>query len=166
MTATDFGLDECIRNYDRENDRKKSLESKASYFLGIISILIALWANLFNYTIINHSISILLIILVSLIVLISFLIVSCGIYCIKIIRIQNYHFPISGNDPNQIKSLLTKPTTKLRGQLFESYVMAFSINNLVNNKKANFLNEASKLLFYSIIITIISILVLGWIIWF
>lgn len=38
----DFGLNELINHYDREDIRKQDLESKASYILGVVSLIITI----------------------------------------------------------------------------------------------------------------------------
>lgn len=160
MIQNDFSLEESIRNYERENNRKQSLESKASYLLGIISIFTGIW-GIFVKDIINISITTFpsnIIIYLSLLTII--LIVFCAVYCLNVLKIRKHAFPIEGNDPNILRSQLSKPENELKKELFDSYIASFSVNNLKNNEKARYLFEAYKLLLYGIISSIVTIIAL------
>jgi hypothetical protein len=158
--TNDLGLDECIRIYERENIRKQSLESKASYSLGVVAIFVGIWGNIIKDIINIHSISFLSLIIICLNILIVILIGSCAFYCLNVLKIRKYAFPIEDNKPNNLMKQLSKSENELKNELFDSYISSYFINNLKNNKKAQYLYESSKLLLYSIIFSVITLIIL------
>jgi len=158
--SNDLGLDECIRIYERENIRKQSLESKASYLLGIVAIFTGIWGNIIKDIINISSTNFISLIIICLNVLTIILIGSCAIYCLKVLKIRKYAFPIKNSDPNKLGSYLSKSENELKTDLFDSYIASFSTNNQKNNQKAKYLYDASKLLLCSIISSIILIVIL------
>jgi hypothetical protein len=156
MTLSSLGLEECVRNYDRENTRKDSLESKASYILVAISIFTGIWGTLITYITKDSNISTNFFIIICTVLTIIFIAV-CGLYAIRVLRIQDYKYPIEDSNPNNLKQYLSKPENDLRKELFSSYLVCFSENNIKNNKKAEYLQKSEIYLYCFVILSIISI---------
>lgn len=161
MVITPLSLEECIRNYDRENSRKESLESKASYFLVIVSILTAIWLGVISYVITKEILSSLsmLFLFFSLITLI-FIGLSC-FFAFEVLKVRKYNYPLDSSNPNVFISDLSVPENELLEDLFERYSVCFSINILKNNEKAKFLKKSQNYLFYTVILSIITLVIFG-----
>ena len=84
MEISKLSLEESIRNYDREIRRKESLESKASYFLGIISIFAGIWGNLIIFILDKYPISIFMVVFSLLSILTVIFILKSGFYALQV----------------------------------------------------------------------------------
>lgn len=157
MAVSNLGLEECIRNYERENKRKESIESKASYILGITSIFISIWGIFIKY-ILESEIEVKPF-LIALTGLTVYLIAFCGIYSFLVLRIRKYDFPFANFNPNELNIQLSAAEEKLKEELFDSYISSFSTNHLKNDEKEKYLKETSKLLIYSIITSMITLFI-------
>ena len=144
MRLSSLGLEECIRNYDRENSRKNSLESKASYILVAISIFTGIWGSLITYISSNPNISTNITIFSIFAILTMIFIGLSGFYAIRVLRVRDYKYPIEDSNPNVLKPYLSTPEENLRKDLFSSYLACFSENNIKNNKKAEHLQKSEK----------------------
>lgn len=157
MAISKLSLEESIRNYDRENSRKESFESKSSYFLGIMSLFAGIWGNLITIIASNHPISLLMSIFIGLSILTIFFILRGAFYAIQVLKIQDYSYPIGEIDPNKLKKDLTLSEEKLTEELFYSYLSCFTNNNVKNNQKAENLKETEYYLLFALITSGISI---------
>lgn len=158
MVISSLSLEECVRNYDRENSRKDSLESKASYILAAISIFTGIWGTLITYIASKPKINITIFSIFAALTVIF--IGVCGFYAIRVLKIRDYKYPIEDSNPKILKPYLSKPEDNLRKKLFSSYLVCFSENNIKNNNKAEYLQKSEKYLYYSIISSIISIFII------
>lgn len=160
MEISKLSLEESIRNYDREVSRKESLESKASYFLGIISIFAGIWGNLIIFILDKYPISIFMVVFSVLSILTVIFILKGGFYALQVLKIRDYQYPFDTNNPNILKKQLSKSENSVIKELFDSYLVCFSDNNIKNNKKAKNLQKTGNYLLYSIITSVISIFVI------
>lgn len=165
MSISQLGLEEIIRNYEREDKRKTSLESKASYFLVIISLIAGLWGNTIVYMILNYDFSSLIaIFFITSILSIIFLFIS-AYFSIDVISIRNYGYPILSSNPDDLRVKLSEPLKILTEELFNSYLVSFTENKIRNNKKAKNLRKSYEFLIINIIFILVSFPVIGVILW-
>jgi hypothetical protein len=140
-----IGLEEAIRHYDRENNRKSALESKASYLLGINAILMPIILGLILDLFIKKEIVIqnnyLYWIFYSLMLIIFIIILVVCFLCIKLLKVTDVYFPIDEvKDPKKLEKFFNK--TDLEKDLFSSYSLAISMNNKINNEKVKILSTS------------------------
>lgn len=159
----ELGLNEIKLQFEREDGRKQSLESKASYILGIISLMATIILTIvvdvvfkshFLFNFIYH------IIIIALICLILFFIFFSAFFCIKILRIQNIYYPYNSLKPNEFKCYFSKNDIDLKEHLFDSYLSSTFLNNLRNNKKAEYINKSFCFLIFGIVFLIVLILII------
>lgn len=158
-----LGFEEMLRIYDRELKRKNSLESKASYILGIISmqttIILSIFPNLIiksqslNKNQLVYQLSILFLIIFLIVISIIF------IYCLKVLKITNTAYPTGvPENINDLKSYLKKEN--LIKDLYTNYFGAISFNHQNIEKNVTRMNIIFKLISFSmVIILILAILV-------
>ena len=78
----------------------------------------------------------------------------------KFLKIRDYQYPFDTNNPNILKKQLSKSENTVIKELFDSYLVCFSDNNIKNDKKAKNLQKTGNYLLYSIITSVISIFVI------
>lgn len=164
--VSDLGLQECIRNYDRENDRRKSLESKASYILAITSLFVSVWSIFVNH-VLESTISIKLLI-IGLNIILFILIVLCALYSFNVLKLSKYRIPLVDPDSevpdsevidlDEIHRKLSLNSTELRENLYYSYLSSYSLNYDKNELNVNRLKIAYRLLLYIILMAITILL--------
>lgn len=96
------GLEELIRTYDRELNRKQALETKASILLGAIAISISL-LTVSSTNIEDFSKLFIISAIISIVIAIC--------YLFKVISVKKYRSPLDVEKPNKMKDIV-KNTTK------------------------------------------------------
>ncbi len=144
-------LEELRAHFDREITRKDSIESKASYILGItVVILPLLFSILLEMDSITHNKEIIMCILViTFIVVFIILILS-----LKILDLTNVSYPLPSLNPNELNNFFEKEN--MEEELKDKYLMALPIINKENDSKAKKL----VMCFKSIMVLSILIIVL------
>lgn len=127
MNEDDVKIEELRLLFDRENSRKQGLESKASYFLGCISIIITIICTF------SHSISInnLFYMYIGWGLIISF-ILSVG-FCISIFLPKKYYHPFRLNDFNELESSFNENKLNFKKNLYNQYLTAVFMNHNLND---------------------------------
>lgn len=163
-----LGLTEIRLQFDREENRKQALESKASYILGFISLMITVILTIIvdivlkSYSLINAPFNYIIIILTLLFLI--FLGISAG-FCINILTIKKIYYPYDSLKPNKFKDRFSKDEENLDINLYDSYLTATYSNNIRNNKKADFITYSIYFLTGGIVVLIILIISLLVSIW-
>lgn len=156
------GFKELIRTYDRELDRKESLESKASYILGIISMLTAIvFAFIPSYLKPENLIINPIVYLLSIILLIIFFLTILNTLqlCLKVINVTQTAYPtFVPENINELRKYLNKDDITLENELYYSYLASVKINNLSNEEKVNNMNKIFKSIPHTIIILVLIII--------
>lgn len=147
-----IALEELRCQFERELLRKDSLESKASYIVGITAIILPLLLN-FSLEIIKRDASsmktILILILIINLILIAFILYNS----IKILNITKVKYPIPSSDPNKLNEFYFK-NNDLEKDLRDFYFNSISSINLDNNIKGRKLSLCFKLIVISTVLSI------------
>jgi len=167
--TADLGIDELRLIYDREESRNNTFESKAAALFGFSSIILSILIFTLNSVLsspetipllILFGIDIPLLILFGLLNLIGIFIIFRGlIIIINVLKIRNYMTPFAF-DPNEIRSLLLKPSEDLKNYIIEDYRRSIPYFYCLNDNKAKLLKEALKWLKIGIFLSIIPLIVL------
>lgn len=157
MTIEDSKITELRATFERENSRKESLENKASYFIGVISIIVTIiCAN--GYVlgpIEKYSTPLGIIILI--ISIISFLL-SVG-FCLYMFFPKNYAHPFILNDFDKLWDNFEVKEDEFKENLFDKYIVSIKTNHALNDKLVFYLNTA-KISFIIFFVTLIIIVVI------
>lgn len=144
--TNEIGFEEAIRHYDRENDRKQALESKASYILGIVSLIMTILFTLLIDIILTKNISYNLqcfnLIVILIIILLILILGLVNFLCIRVLKIKDIFYPINTTEPNELRTFLAAEDNILKEELFTNYLSNIFINNAKNNAKAEDLSKA------------------------
>ena len=127
MKEDDIKIEELRLLFERENLRKQSLENKASYFLGCISIIVTLICT-FSKSITSNK---LFTIPIKLGVIIYFL-VSLG-FCISIFLPRHYYHPFNLDDYEKLESNF-KNNNDFKEKLVKQYLISIHKNYEINEK--------------------------------
>lgn len=153
-----IALEELKNQFDRELMRKDSVESKASYIVGVIAIFLPLLFN-FSLELIkreNFSLKIifLLYLILDLIVIARILYLS-----IKTLNITKVKYPIPSSNLNELNQFYFK-NDDLMDDLKDYYLHCIEDINSKNNKKGTNLSECFILIGVSIFLTL-ALFILG-----
>lgn len=129
MDKSNLKIEELRLLFERENTRKQSLENKASYFLGIVSIIVTISSTYLNSNIdFNSNLGIILLIILAL----SFII--CIGQCISIFKPTNYHHPIELKDFNKFENYFKIDDETFEKELVDQYLPSIFTNHAINDK--------------------------------
>lgn len=157
MAVDDSKITELRATFDRENSRKESLENKASYFIGVISIIVAtICANRSFLGPIEKYYSILGIVILTILT-ISFL-VSIG-SCLFMFFPKNYAYPFILKDFNEFEESFEGENEKFKEDLLDAYITSIKTNHTLNDRSVSILNMA-KISFIIFFVTLILIVVI------
>ena len=158
MTVNDSKITELRATFDRENSRKESLENKASYFIGVISIIVTIiCANSSFLHPIEKFYSPLGIILM-IILTISFL-VSMG-SCLYMFFPKNYAYPFILDDFDEFEESFEIENKEFKEDLVDAYITSIKTNHDLNNGLVNILNRAKFSFIIFFVTLIISLVIL------
>ena len=152
----DESFEEVTKIYERELSRKNSLETKASYIFGVISLIITLFVELlFNKPdLFNNTMIIVLIILFFSISIISL------ILCLLIMKVKYIPYPIkiTDNINDMRRNLIDINKEEIKTNIYYNYLGSISILNIYNNKDS----EKLDIIYYLVIgMILIILLILG-----
>lgn len=147
-----LGLNEIRLQFDRENSRKQNLESKASYILGIISLMTTILITITMKMVFNSNFIFRKFIIIFTIIT---LIIS-SYFCIKVLKNHEIFYPYRSLKPNEFKDYFDKNKNDLKENLYDSYLSATYVNNIKNNEKADNINYS----FCFLILGTISLMIL------
>ncbi len=127
-------------SFQLEENRKETLENKASMVLGFSGIIAGLMTGLFSQTLTTNP----------LILVFFFGSILCftigGIFALMTVRLRNFMHPFATLTPEQIDDLLIKhEEAVIKSEIIKNYSDALLNNQVLNNQKASKLNFA----FYS-----------------
>lgn len=145
-------LNELRSHFDRELMRKDSLESKASYILGIVAVILTLLFSILlevlrKDSIINNKSIILFVLIITFIVVFVILILS-----LRILDVTTVNYPLPSLNPNELSKFFEKEN--LEDELKDKYLMVIPTINKENNNKAKKLSVCFYLIFSSSILVI------------
>lgn len=152
----DESFEEVTKIYERELSRKNSLESKASYIFGVISLIITLFVELlFNKPYLFNNI--LIIVLIVLFFIIS---ISSLFLCLLIMKVKYIPYPIkiTDNINDMRRDLIDINKEEIKSNIYYNYLGSISILNIYNNKDS----EKLDIIYYLVIgMILIILLILG-----
>lgn len=125
-------IDELRACFDRETSRKESLQSKASYFLGIISIIITIISTYFSICKPVFDLNSYLNIGILISLTISFIISIVS--CLQIIIPKNYAHPFEFKSYNGFKDSFKIENKKFKDGLYEQYLTSTYTNHKLNDE--------------------------------
>jgi hypothetical protein len=162
MCSEDLGMEECVRIYERENNRKTSLESKASYLLSIEALIVSIYGGFIALSISGQiAVPKLIFDIFALFNFFVIILVAASLNnLITVLGIKRHITPIKVDDANLIEKTLTKSKIELKTDLFDRYIISIIDISAKNDDKAEFLKKASNLLIVAIFISIVSSLLL------
>lgn len=128
MKDNDIKIEELRLLFERENSRKQSLENKASYFLGCISLIVTIICT-FSKSIISNN----LIIFPMKLGLIVFFLVSLG-FCISIFLPRHYYHPFILDDYKKLETSFNIDEIDFQETLFKQYLISINMNYGINEK--------------------------------
>lgn len=153
-----LSLTELRRTYDHELTRRSSLEEKASALFGFTSVVITVLIFSLSYLISSEETPFNVLLSLGILDLISLFIIILGLkYLFDVIKLRMYRRPYE-TDPNKILQLIDSPEDVMyeyRRSIFQTYCL--------NDKKADSIELAMKLLFIGILILILSLIMVLWI---
>lgn len=152
MDKSNLKIEELRLLFERENTRKQNLENKASYFLGIVSIIVTVsctYLNSNNNVNFNSNLGVILLFFLIL----SFLV--CIGPCISIFSPTKYHHPINLEDFNKFENYFKKDDKNFKEELIEQYLPSIYTNHATNDKIVLRL----KISIYSFICFIITLII-------
>jgi hypothetical protein len=149
-----YALESVVKRYEEENERKKTIESKSSLFIGTISVVttvvVAVTSVFVKEAVIDYTVCL----LVFLLFILTIYMARTVWYSIQALERKNYHslsvkdFLISGTEEEYQRKLIVDITNKLRK------------NNLPINCKVDSMVLAQEYFKRSIIIVVIYSFVL------
>lgn len=132
MAKDNLKLEELRAIFNRENYRKDSLQSKASYFLGVISIVVTIICTNFNlFNPIDKYFSYVGGFILSGLIL-SFLL-SLG-FCAYIFLPKNYTHPFDFDNFDESVENLDSKNDELEESLEDQYITSIKTNHDLNNQ--------------------------------
>lgn len=149
-----IALEELRNQFERELKRKDSLESKASYIVGVIAIFLPLLFN-FSLEIIKRENFSLKIIFIIFLILNLILIARILYLSIKTLNITKVKYPIPSSNPNELNEFYFK-NEDLFDDLKDNYLFCIEDINSKNNEKGAILSECFILIGVSTFLTVIS----------
>lgn len=154
MSRNDSKIDELRACFDRENSRKESLENKASYFLGVVSIVITvICANQSIFVPLDKFFSIGGIVIIS--VFITSFLLSVG-SCAYIFIPKNYSYPFDFKDFDKVSDNFNVESSIFEKKLYYDYMVSISINHNINDDLVGYLNKS----IVSFVIFLVSLVLL------
>ena len=140
MSDETIKIDELRACFDRESNRKDSLQNKASYFLGIISVITTIICTFFSifkpHIVLNSYLNIILIVLLCLSFLISI------IFCLKIFIPRKYAHPFEFENYNCFKNSFKNDDSSFKKELFHQYLISTYTNHNLNDELVSKINIA------------------------
>ena len=128
MKDNNIKLEELRFLFERETHRKQSLENKASYFLGCISIIVTLICT-FSKSITSNN----LFIIPMKLGLIIYFFVSLG-FCISIFLPRPYYHPFILDDYKELESSFNINENDFQEKLVKQYLISINKNYEINEK--------------------------------
>jgi anaerobic C4-dicarboxylate transporter len=152
---TDLVIDELKEIYNRENNRKQSIENKTSYLVGVISIVITVLISKLDYfTCLNNKLTFNLTLYVSSLICLGISIIICLI----IFYPRNFQHPFNMSNFKNFEKKFEKNDKKFRNNLKDLYIISNFNNHDINNCLLEKLNYAVLIFIISIIFLIILII--------
>ena len=149
-----LALEELRNQFERELMRKDSLESKASYIVGVIAIILPLLFN-FSLEIIKRD-DFSLKIIFGLYLILNLIVIARILYLsIKTLYITKVKYPIPSSNPNELNQFYFK-NEDLMDDLKDNYLHCIEDINSKNNIKGANLSECFILIGFSTFLTVIS----------
>lgn len=148
MKQNDLKIEELRLLFERENSRKQGLESKTSYFLGCISIIMTIICTFSN----SINIDSLFYNYIGWGLIISFLF-SIG-FCISIFLPKNYYHPFILDDWEELEKSFNEDYSKFEENLYYQYLTAIYMNHDIND-------EIMKKLRYSVFYFVWFLIIFG-----
>lgn len=128
-------------SFSLEENRKDTLENKASMVLGFSGIIAGLITGLFTQSLSAGSIASNLTFLICAIGSILAFTVS-GLFALFTVRLKNYMQPFAALSPEKIDELLKEKEYVIKNEIVKNYSDALVNNQVLNNQKASKLNIA------------------------
>ncbi|WP_409199319.1 hypothetical protein [Methanobrevibacter sp. DSM 116169] len=148
---------EVVSHFTREENRKQSLESKASYLLGIIILIFTIFFEILINILLNKAMFTTYILLIAFLMIILIIKLSIVSYLsISILKVSNFCYPIGSVDSNILEKELCECEKE---DIIDKYITCININNKINNKNAIKLKKSMTLIVICIVI-LLSIIVL------
>ena len=149
----ELAFEELRSQFERELLRKDSLESKASYIVGIIAIFLPLLLN-FSLEILRQGTSPVKFWIIFILIINLILIAVILYFSIKILYVTKVRYPIPSSDPNKLNEFYFK-NEDLEDDVKDRYFDCISSINLDNNEKASKLSKCFILIVISTVLSMI-----------
>ena len=124
----DIKLEELRLLFDRENSRKQSLENKASYFLGCISIVMTLICTFSNSITLDN-----LIFTCYGWGFVTYFLVTIG-FCISIFSPKDYYHPFDLEDSEKLEKSFNEYEYSFKKKLNDQYLVSVYMNHSINDE--------------------------------
>lgn len=157
MSIDDSKITELRATFDRENSRKESLENKASYFIGVISIIVTIICTNSSFLGPIEKYYSLLGIAILIILTASFF-VSIG-SCLFMFFPKKYAYPFILKDFDEFKESFEAENEEFKEDLLDVYITSIKTNHDLNDRLVSILNMA-KISFIVFFVTLIIIVVI------
>lgn len=125
-------IEELRACFDRETSRKESLQNKASYFLGIISIIVTIISTYFSIFKPTFDLNSYLTLGIILSLIITFIISILS--CLQIIIPKNYAHPFEFKSYNNFKNSFKIENIEFENRLYEQYLTSTYTNHKLNDE--------------------------------
>lgn len=151
-------IEELRLLFERENSRKENLENKASYFLGIISIITTIICAFSNQINLIPQINNYLGILILIILIISF---SMSIILfISIFLPRDYYHPFDIKDIEKLEKSFKVENNQFNEDLFDQYLVSIYTNCEINEELVIHLKYAIYFFICFIFMIILSVVII------
>ena len=149
-----LALEELRNQFERELMRKDSLESKASYIVGVIAVFLPLLFN-FSLEILKRD-DFSLKIIFCLYLILNLIVIARILYLsIMTLYITKVKYPIPSSNPNELNQFYFK-NEDLMDDLKDNYLFCIEDINSKNNEKGAILSECFIMIGVSTFLTVIS----------
>lgn len=132
MYDKNLKIDELRACFDRENARKESLQNKASYFLGVISIIVTIICTFISISRININFNSCFSISLVILVFISFL--FSIVPCLLVIFPKSYTHPFSFKNYKSFENSFKQDNEIFERGLYNQYLISIYTNHKQNDK--------------------------------
>lgn len=152
-----LGLEEIKKSYESEDERKKSLDTKAATIIGFVTFIIAALTFSSNMLLEKNLLKPQIMIYFSSYIISLILFISSLFFLIKAISNRKYLSPYAYN-PNETYNYVTQPLNKLQEEMISRYAECTHFNHFKNNHKSNSINISLILIVTGIIFILIATL--------
>lgn len=157
MDKSNIKIEELRLLFERENTRKQNIENKASYFLGIISIIVTIYCA---YLSLNQHMNFNSNIGMTILILLTLTFTSCILLCISIFLPKDYHHPFKLDDFDEFEEYFKTNDENFEKELIDQYLPTIFTNHATNDKIASRLKTSIYSFICFIITLIISVVIL------